>query len=158
MTNADRMHCFRANTWYRSENTRTVCVFVSPVLIPSSTDRRVDRFHPTRYLSHLPARIFHCMRLRKITTQRNFLCLWSKIIRKASLAHHKLKQGPHIHQTYDPPSPPTSWENCRAVPSQQLSHVLCGVCRGTKGRLIHTYIHTYFIGSSPRGFSESTHA
>ena len=137
---------------------RAVCVFVSPVLIPSSTNRRVDRFHPTRYLSHLPARIFHCMRLRKITTQRNFLCLWSKIIRKASLAHHKLKQGPHIHQTYDPPSPPTSWENCRAVPSQQLSHVLCGVCRGTKGRLIHTYIHTYFIGSSPRGFSESTHA
>ena len=84
-----RMHCFRANTWYRSENPRTVCVFVSPVLIPSSTNSRVDRFHPTRYLSHLPARIFHCMRLRKITTQRNFLCLWSKIIRKASLAHHK---------------------------------------------------------------------
>ena len=28
------MHCFRANTWYRSENSRVVCVFVSPVLIP----------------------------------------------------------------------------------------------------------------------------
>ena len=47
-----------------------------------------------------------------------------------------LKQGAHIHQTYDPPSPRVSWENCRAVPSQQLPHVLCGVCRGTKGRLM----------------------
>ena len=28
------MHCFLANTWYRSENPRVVCVFVSPVLIP----------------------------------------------------------------------------------------------------------------------------
>ena len=43
------MHCFRANTRYRSENPRVVCVFVSPVLIPSSTYRRVDYFHPTRY-------------------------------------------------------------------------------------------------------------
>ena len=74
------MHCFRANTWYRSENPRAVCVFVSPVLIPSSTNRRVDHFHPTRYLSHLPAGIFYCMPLRKIITQWNFLCLWSKII------------------------------------------------------------------------------
>ena len=32
----------------------------------------------------------------------------------------KLKQGAHIHQTHDPPSPRMSWENCRAVPSQQL--------------------------------------
>ena len=62
------MHCFRANTWYRSENPRAVCVFVSPVLIPSSTNRRVDHFHPTRYLSHLPAGIFYCMPLRKIIT------------------------------------------------------------------------------------------
>ena len=38
----------------------------------------------------------------------------------------KLKQGAHIHQTHDPRSPHISWENCRAVPSQQLSHVLCG--------------------------------
>ena len=37
---------------------RAVCVFVSPVLIPSSTNRRVDHFHPTRYLSHLPAGSF----------------------------------------------------------------------------------------------------
>ena len=77
-----RMHCFRANTWYRSENPRAMCVFVSPVLIPSSTHRRVDHFHPTRYLSHLPAGIFYCITLRKIITQRNFLFLWSKIIRK----------------------------------------------------------------------------
>ena len=83
------MHCFRANTWYRSENPRAVCVFVSPVLIPSSTNRRVDHFHPMQYLSHLPAGIFYYMPLRKIKTQRNHLRLWSKIIRKASLAHHK---------------------------------------------------------------------
>ena len=38
----------------------------------------------------------------------------------------KLKQGAHIHQTHDPPSPRMSWENCRAVPSQQLPHVLSG--------------------------------
>ena len=37
-----------------------------------------------------------------------------------------LKQGAHIHQTHDPPSPRMSWENCRAVPCQQLPHVLCG--------------------------------
>ena len=28
----------------------------------------------------------------------------------------KLKQGAHIHQTYDSPSPRMSWENCRADP------------------------------------------
>ena len=38
----------------------------------------------------------------------------------------KLKQGAHIHQNYDPPSPRMSWENYRAVLSQQLPHVLCG--------------------------------
>ena len=38
----------------------------------------------------------------------------------------KLKQGPHIHQTHDPPSPRMLWENCLAVPSQQLPYVLCG--------------------------------
>ena len=38
----------------------------------------------------------------------------------------KLKaRGTHT-PTHDPPSPRTSWENCRAVPSQQLPHVLCG--------------------------------
>ena len=31
-----------------------------------------------------------------------------------------------IRLTPDPPSPRMSWENCRAVPSQQLAHVLCG--------------------------------
>ena len=81
------MHCFRANTWYRSENPRAVCVFLSLVLVPSLTNRRVDHVHPTRYLSHLPAGIFYRMPLGKIITQRNFF-LWSKIIRKAWLAHH----------------------------------------------------------------------
>ena len=38
----------------------------------------------------------------------------------------KLKQGAHMHQTHDPPSPRMSRENCRAAPSQQLPHVLCG--------------------------------
>ena len=38
----------------------------------------------------------------------------------------KLKQGAHIHQNHDLPSADTSWENCRALPSQQLPHVLCG--------------------------------
>ena len=38
----------------------------------------------------------------------------------------KLKQGAHIHNTHDPLSTRMSWENCRAVPSQQLPHVLCG--------------------------------
>ena len=66
-----RMHCFRVNTWYRSENPRAVCVFVSPVLmiIPSSTNRQVDHFHPTWYLSHLPAGIFYCMPLKKNATK-----------------------------------------------------------------------------------------
>ena len=41
---------------------------VSPVLMLSSTNRRVDHFHPTRYLSHLPAGIFYCMPVRKIIT------------------------------------------------------------------------------------------
>ena len=38
----------------------------------------------------------------------------------------KLKQGAHIHQTHDPPSPRMSWESCHTVPSQQLPHVLFG--------------------------------
>ena len=153
------MHCYQVNTCYRSENPWAVCVFVSPVLISSSTNRLVDHFHPKWYLSHLPAGIFYCMLLRKIIMQRNFLCLWGKIIWKASLAHRNfsisrkiccvklgfqilyaveqfsslfskdklqhVKQEAHIHQTYDPPSLHMSWENCCAVPSQQLPHVLC---------------------------------
>ena len=35
----------------------------------------------------------------------------------------ELKQGAHIHQTHDPPSPRMSCENCVAVPSQQLPDV-----------------------------------
>ena len=38
----------------------------------------------------------------------------------------KLKQGAHIHQTHDPPSPSMSWESCLAVPNQQLPYVLYG--------------------------------
>ena len=45
-------------------------MFVSPVLITSSTNRRVDHFHPTRYLSHLLAGIFYCMPL---SARWNFL-------------------------------------------------------------------------------------
>ena len=37
-----RTHCFRAYTWYRTDNPQAVCVFVSLVLIRSSINRRVD--------------------------------------------------------------------------------------------------------------------
>ena len=56
-----RMHCFRANDRsHRSENPRAVCVFVSPVLIPSSTNRRVDSFAScaNSICNHLPAGIY----------------------------------------------------------------------------------------------------
>ena len=36
----------------------------------------------------------------------------------------KLKQGAHMHQTHDLPSPRMSWENCRAVPNQS-SYMCC---------------------------------
>ena len=94
------MHCFRANTWYRSENPRAVCVFVSPVLIPSSTNRRVDHFHPTRYLSHLPAGIFYCMPLRKIITQRNFLVFEAKLFGRLhwrTIIFFSFKKRPNIN-------------------------------------------------------------
>ena len=152
------MHCFRANTWYRSENPRAVCVFVSPVLIPSSTNRRVDHFHPTRYLSHLPAGIFYwnlfsrilSLLIRPLNFTQNDLSATSNkntnfnisknLLRKVGISNSlcsaeqfsslfskdKLKQGAHIHQTHDPPSPRMSLERCRVVPSQQLPHVLCG--------------------------------
>ena len=57
----------RANTWYTwtRENPRAMCVFVNPVLIPSSTSQRVDHFHPTRYLSHLPLEFFIACRQEK---------------------------------------------------------------------------------------------
>ena len=56
----------------------------------------------------------------------------------------KLKQGAHIHQTHDLPYPRMSWENCRAVPCQQLPHVLCGAGTerthlGRKGSFIHGF-------------------
>ena len=79
------MHCFRANTWYRSENPRAVCLFVSPVLIPPSTNRLVDHFHPTRYICRIcPSEFFIACCQENIIRQRNFLCLWSKIIWKAA--------------------------------------------------------------------------
>ena len=49
--------------------------------------------------SLVPAGILYCMQLRKIITPQNFLSVWSKIIRKASLAHHKFpcfKKRPNI--------------------------------------------------------------
>ena len=48
----------------------------------------------------------------------------------------KLKQGAHLHHTHDPPSPRMSWENCCAVSSQHLPHVLCGAGTGRKGFFI----------------------
>ena len=35
--------------WYRAENPRAVYVFMSPLLIPSSTNRRVDSFTKCTY-------------------------------------------------------------------------------------------------------------
>ena len=73
-----RMHCFRANAWYRSENPRAVCVFIIPLLIPFSNNRRVDHFHSTLYLSHLHAGIFYCMPLRKNSNAEKFLVFEAK--------------------------------------------------------------------------------
>ena len=43
------MHFFRANMLHKTEDPRAVCVFVSPVLIPSSTDCRVDSIETYAY-------------------------------------------------------------------------------------------------------------
>ena len=54
-------------------------------------------------------------------------------------SNDKLKQGAHIHQTLDLPSPcRMSWYGCCAVPSQQLPHVfvelaLKGLAAAVKG-------------------------
>ena len=80
------MYCFRANTWYRSENPPAVCVFVRLVLIPSSTYHWVDHFNPTRYLSHLPAGVFLLPAAKRKQQRRKIYCLWSKIM---EAAHHK---------------------------------------------------------------------
>ena len=97
-----------------------------------------------------------CAQLRTKTrtsiSRRNIFCVKSgfpilyAVEQLSSIfSKDKLKQGAHIHQTDDPPSPRMSWENCRAVPSQQLSHMLCGA--GTRlGRK----------GSFVRGFSPVT--
>ena len=45
-------------------------------------------------------RIFYCLPLTKIMTRQNLLCLWSKIILKASSVHHKFfsfKKRPNIN-------------------------------------------------------------
>ena len=57
----------------------------------------------------------------------------------------KLKQGAHIHQTHGLPSLRMSWENCCAVPSQQLPHALCGAdtWRTRLGRKV-SFIHRFF--------------
>ena len=64
---------------------------------------------------------------------KNLLCkvgisnsLRSRTVYSSLFSKDKLKHGAHIHQTHDPPSPRLSWENCSAVPSQQLPRVLCG--------------------------------
>ena len=42
------------------------------------------------------------------------------------LSKDKLKARGIQTPTHDRPSPRMSWENCLAVPSQQLPHMLCG--------------------------------
>ena len=60
------------------------------------TDQRI---HEPCACLWVPCSSRYCRPLRKIITQRNVLCLWSKIIRKASLAHHNVfsfKKRPNI--------------------------------------------------------------
>ena len=61
-------------------------VFVSPVLIPSSTNHWVDHLHPTRYLSHLPPRIFYCLPLRENNNAVKFIV---SLKQNNGGAHHK---------------------------------------------------------------------
>ena len=59
------MYCFRANTWYRTKNPRAVRVFVSPLLIASSTNNRVDSFATYAYSFHIfPLEFFIVFRLK----------------------------------------------------------------------------------------------
>ena len=69
--------------------------------------------------------------LRKVGIS-NSLCIeqFSSLFSK-----DKLKQGAHIHQIHDSPSPRMSWENCRVVPSQQLPRVVWSWHLGA-GRLL----------------------
>ena len=65
-------------------------VFVSPVLIPSSTSRRVDiHLHHTRRVAVAFARWNFLLRAAKKKQRRKIYCLCRKIIRKALSAHHK---------------------------------------------------------------------
>ena len=56
-------------------------MFVSPVLmiIPSSTNRQVDHFHPTRYMLHLRAGIFYRMLLKKNNNAAKFFVFEAKL-------------------------------------------------------------------------------
>ena len=185
------MHCFRANTWYRSENPRFVCVFVSPGLIPSfcvfeakwlgRLQWRTIHFFSFKkrpnislyveysrtllwffedFKSAYKATKFYAKWLVRITvlrtktctnfTSQKICCLQSGsqilyAVEQFNLlsSKDKLKQGAHLHQTHDPPSPRMSWENCRAVPSKQLPHVLCGA-------------GTYWTRLGRKGFSPVT--
>ena len=64
---------------------------------------------------------------RKIRSIKSgFQILYSVEQFSPMFSKNKLKQGAHVHQTHDPPSPHMLWENCHTIPSQQLPHVLCG--------------------------------
>lgn len=64
-----RLHCFRANAWYSTENPRAKCVLVNPVFIPPYLHLHLQH---VRMTAHLPAGIFHCMPLRKHNDAVNF--------------------------------------------------------------------------------------
>ena len=67
---------------------------------------------------------------RKIRCVKSGFQIFYAVEQCSSLfSNDKLKYGAHIHQSHDPPCLRMSWENGRAVLSQQLAHVLCGAGR-----------------------------
>ena len=63
---------------------------------------------------------------RKIGCLKSGFQIFYEVEQFSSLfSKDNLKQGAHLYQTHDPPSPHMSWESCRSVPSQQLPHMLC---------------------------------
>ena len=64
--------------------------------------------------------------LKICCVQSGFQILYAVEKFSSLFSKDKLKQGAHIHQTHDPPSLRMLWENCHAVPSQHLPHLLCG--------------------------------
>ena len=56
-------------------------VFIQPII------EWIYLQHTRVWLRICPLVLFYCLPLRKITP-RNFFCLWSKIIRNSSTAHH----------------------------------------------------------------------